>query len=141
MSTSVIVLPTVSIYQELVDTQTALPCIMELEELVNAAILKHFQGRTVDLHSDPLFQSQGRGVEQDIAVGIAEGLMEHTASLISDLFTTSGVDPREIDCVRFVNRNLLVQMRDGYDRYCAAEGLSRCIVSIDRQRQKLRSGR
>ena len=128
-----IVLPTSELYKELTQHIAMLPCIFDINEVVDHAIQKHFRGLRVNLHDDPMFQAAGAGVDKDIAVGFAEQAIEIAASFLQPLFITAGIDPRTIENAKFINRDLVVVLgrsTDGSNRI--AEGVTRCVVRPSR---------
>lgn len=124
-----VALPTEQLYRELTDYVCSLPCVLEPIEIVSLAVCKHFQGKQLDLHSDPLFQTQGRTTSDvDFAVGIAEDAMVVAATLLSNVFNAAGIDPRQISNVEFLKKDLVIQLGDEHGSTGVTEGIHRCLV-------------
>ena len=124
-----VALPTEHIYRELMDYVSSLPCVLEPVEIVGLAVCKHFQGKQLDLHNDPLFHTQGRcAADVDFAVGVAEDAMVTAATLLSNAFNAAGIDPRQIVNVEFLNKDLIIQLGDTDGSNGITEGVHRCVV-------------
>lgn len=137
-----VALPTDHLYRELMDYVSSLPCVLEPIEIVGLAVYKHFQGKQLDLHNDPLFQTQGRAASDvDFAVGIAEDAMVTAATLLSNAFAAAGIDPRQIVNVEFLNKDLIIQLGDEHGSIGVTEGIHRCIIPDRFRSNELGRGR